>query len=250
MNPKIIEAIEKAEEVLETVIGFGIGISNNKWEKYKELIDIYDSGNIPEVFPKPSNDFNSVNSYIEHEAKSILQNCCGIFCTVDLNWTKHLANWLGNRKVLEIQCGKGYLAKALKQYGIDIIATDDFSYWNINSFIIDDAIQMDRVEAIERFEKDVDILLLSWPRFDDLALVKDLMLWPEDKPIIYIGEGSSGCCACPEFFEYYEHERLEKVNKHYNSWSSIYDRIYVGYWKTKGKDYDYIMKKFHYHEED
>lgn len=44
------------------------------------------------------------------------------------NFVKSLAKYIGDRKVLEVCCGNGWLSTGLMFYGVDIMPTDNFSW--------------------------------------------------------------------------------------------------------------------------
>lgn len=52
------------------------------------------------------------------------------YCLVAYDWVRPLAKWIGERNCLEVMCGCECLAKALRDCGVNVIATDDFSWKN------------------------------------------------------------------------------------------------------------------------
>ena len=56
------------------------------------------------------------------------------FTLISNDWIKPLSQWIGNRKCLEVMAGTGSLSFALQQQGINIIATDNFSWEGQNSW--------------------------------------------------------------------------------------------------------------------
>lgn len=51
------------------------------------------------------------------------------FILISKDWIKPFAEWIGQRKCLEIMAGHGMLSKALRDEGVNVIAvTDDFSW--------------------------------------------------------------------------------------------------------------------------
>ena len=73
-----------------------------------------------------------------------------------------LAEFIGERKALELGAGKGYLTAALRAGGVDIIGVDilqargEYGY-----YFYDEVVDMDAVEAVERYPSDA--LILAWP---------------------------------------------------------------------------------------
>ena len=147
-------------------------------------------------------------------------------------WVKPLAQWIGDRPCLEVMAGTGYFSYALKLYGCNVRATDNFSwsnkFENISKFI--NVENIDCVEAIRKYGKDVKFIICSWPYMDDNAY-RCLMAMREVNPkcrMIYIGEDMGGCTASDKFFENAEvcevQGFLDAVKK-YRRWEGIYDFV-------------------------
>ena len=148
------------------------------------------------------------------------------------NWVKPLAQWIGDRPCLEIMAGTGFFSYALKQYGCNIKATDNYSWSNrfdnISKFI--EVENLDCIDAIRKYGKDVKFIICSWPYMDDNAY-KCLMAMREVNPkcrMIYIGEDMGGCTANDKFFEAVkvcEVKSFYEAVKNYRRWDGIYDFI-------------------------
>lgn len=148
------------------------------------------------------------------------------------DWVKPLAQWIGDRPCLEIMAGTGYFSYALKQYGCNIKATDNYSWSNkfdtVNKFI--DVENLDCIEAIRKYGKDVKFIICSWPYMDDYAY-RCLITMREVNPkcrMIYIGEDMGGCTANDKFFETMdvcEVQGFLDAVKNYRRWEGIYDFI-------------------------
>jgi hypothetical protein len=212
-------------------------------------IDLLSIGEIPERFSKEDcNDSIYNDNWKEMcECREIIRKEFGMYALVDLYWTEQLASWMKKnniKKVLEIQAGKGWLAKALTKHGVEVIATDDFSWKTMKDGIKPfEIIEMDRVEATYTYADQVDAIIVSWPYFDDTAIVDDLAFWPKDKPMIYIGEHYGGCCACYDFFARFEEMDIEDVFE-LTRWSGIHDRVHIGYWDANKEIEKYDYKSY------
>jgi len=167
----------------------------------------------------------------------------GMWVLVTQDLAKRLAEFIGKRKVLEIMSGVGWLAKALSEQGIDVKATDDYSWSafkengvtkckNYEGFtFLYDVEKIDCRDAIGLNRDDYDILLVAWPHMSATnVLVEALDLWGEDKPIIYIGEGVGGCCAEEEFWKVFKSS--ESAPEIYvEQWPGLHDGSWIGYYK-------------------
>jgi len=152
----------------------------------------------------------------------------GMWALVTQDLARRLAEYIGGRSVLEIMSGVGWLARALADQGVDITATDDYSWdsgYKDRRFLCR-VERMDCVDAVRAFE-DAEILLVSWPHMFADALVDAVLAWGSDRPIIYIGESEGGCCACDEFFKLFRED--EGVEIPLMSWNSIHDSVWIGH---------------------
>lgn len=156
------------------------------------------------------------------------------FALLSKEWIEPFAKWIGNKRCLEIMAGCGAMSYALKEYGVNVKATDDFSWngighWNDNDMWID-VENIDCVKAIEKYGKDIDIIIISWPYINKTAY-ESLLKMREVNPnarMIYIGEGWGGCTANDDFFENIEEiedELIDYINSKYQTWDGMHDYI-------------------------
>jgi len=159
----------------------------------------------------------------------------GMFALVSWQWVKPFAKWIGNKKCLEVMAGRGWLSLALQSLGVDIIATDDYSWPKYKEWgeLVTDVEELDTVEAIKKYGKDIDLLIMSWPWMDDNAYntIKELNTINPDAQIIYIGEGYGGCTASDEFHEHFqeiEDEAFQKTVSGFQQWWGLHDYVSLG----------------------
>lgn len=201
-------------------------------EKQDYLNEIVD--NIPNEYTDNWDYFEPNSTY---KAFKLRRECLkkGMFALVTWQWVRPLAEWIGDRKCLEVMAGRGWLSLALQSLGINIIATDDYSWpeykqWGEPVTKIE---QLDSVEAVEKYGKDIDLLIMSWPYMDDTAYntIKKLNEINPDTQIIYIGEGMGGCTADDDFHEHFrgiEDEEFQKAVSGFQQWWGIHDCVYLG----------------------
>jgi len=152
----------------------------------------------------------------------------GMWLIVDKIWTKILANWIKGRKIVEVMAGGGWVAKALSEHGVSIIATDNFSWIKHQHNNMVPVYPVKKVEAV-RAAKTIlaEVLLVSWPPYGDNRIVKVCEAWGSDRPIIYIGETGGGCNAPEEFFD--NLQLIEVIpDIPLMSWYGIHDTILIG----------------------
>lgn len=159
----------------------------------------------------------------------------GMFAFVSHRWVKPLSEWVGNRSVLEIMSGAGHLAYSLRSYGVNLVATDNYSWQLKHGWpIITPIEQLDAASALAKYGQRADILLISWPYMDStayLSIQKFHQLNPNGL-IVYIGEGQSGCTADDLFFDHFQDIEDDKLfnlaAKKFQSWPSLNDGLYLG----------------------
>ncbi len=159
----------------------------------------------------------------------------GMWAIVTEVLARDLAAYIGDLQVLEIMSGVGWLAKALSDVQMDILATDDYSWRadiHANARFLFEVEQLDCVDAVEKYPNS-EILLVSWPHMNNSHLVKAMNAWGTDRPVIYIGEGPEGCCAQEDFFEIFGID--ESIAIPLMSWTGIHDHVYVGHVHLKEK---------------
>ena len=103
----------------------------------------------------------------------------GMWAIIDKQWTKKLAKWIGNRKCLEVMSGAGWLAKALSIHGIDIVATDNFSWENAQHkemTVVYDVENISGIQAVKKYN-DKEVLIISWPPYDHGEICKICDKW-------------------------------------------------------------------------
>jgi len=157
------------------------------------------------------------------------------FTLISKSWIKPLAEWIGDRKVLEVMSGCGSLSYALLLEKVIITATDNCSWKGDGTFFDGNRRlwikpkKLDAVEAVKKYGKDIDIIIMSWPYMDDNAY-KVLLEMRKQNPnclMIYIGESEGGCTANDKFFEtadIIEDESFYKAIENYRTWFGLHDR--------------------------
>lgn len=156
------------------------------------------------------------------------------FSLVSMEWITPLANWIGKRKCLEIMAGLGTISFALKQCGVNVISTDDYSWgsWINNSIKWTEVEKLDYIDSIEKYGKYVDFIIMSWCYLDNngwLALKKMRKVNP-DCLMIFIGDHKGGLIGSDMLYEnmiVVPDKEIEKINLLYPTWHNINDHIYL-----------------------
>ena len=151
------------------------------------------------------------------------------YAIITKKFTRGLAKYIGDKKCLEIMAGQGCLSKSLQDEGVDIIVTDNYSWngsFNMNDTWID-VEDMDCLEAIRKYGKEVSYILCSWIPYKSQIGYEALKLMNEINPeckMIVLGEGLGGCTADDLFFQHLERvDEDEEFLNHFRKWGGIYD---------------------------
>lgn len=185
---------------------------------------------VPFSYPKSVQDVSYPHVGIERE-DFIPISAFPLICN---EWVNPLAEYIGDKKCIEVMAGTGMLSKALQNFGVSITATDSFMWEHTHWFPKDselwtDIEKIDCCEAIRKYAT-VDFVVCSWPYMDDNCY-ECLMTMREVNPsckMIYIGELDGGCTASNKFFEaadWVEDEEFDHSVYKFMSWRGIHDRI-------------------------
>lgn len=182
----------------------------------------FDSNGVPIIMPK---DYNS------YDYREILMPIVG--CTlVTKAFCSAMARFIGDKKVLEVMAGTGCLTYGLRNYGVNIHATDDLSEGLYSKFWIEDLEQLDCIESIKKYGKSIDYLLISWAAHKaPLLTVIQLLNYINPKAeIIYIGEPKGGCTGHDALWDMVtpiSYDTFYQSVFNYRSWYGLYDRPYL-----------------------
>ena len=128
--------------------------------------------------------------------------------------------------VLEIGAGLGLWAALLREKGINIFATDNFTSHNTsqrNAFI--DIETRNGINALKRYHyRNYQLLMIIWPNYEDDMAYNALNNF-KGNYFIYIGELKNGCCATDDFFDLMDSDwtiRRYEIRQ----WPRIHDSVY------------------------
>lgn len=169
----------------------------------------------------------------------------GMYAHVNWKWVNPFVEWINGRRVLEIMSGPGHLAKALREKGVNVTATDSHSYIiathnpNATGIIKGDKWQfVTHVErlganrAIAKYGKWCDVLLVSWPYMNDAAYyaLKAINRVNPNALVVYIGEwrGWTGSDNFHNHFQEIPDPSFRAVYSNYMQWNEVKDKPYLG----------------------
>lgn len=165
----------------------------------------------------------------DYSAREEISATYGMWAIITKSFAKTLAEFIGDKRCLEIMSGAGWLAKALSEQGIKIIATDNNS-WKHSQHSVFEVLNYEASEAVETYKDSYDILICSWPPYSESRFTDACKKWGKDKLIIYIGESHEGCNANEEFFNSFHQV---KTGIGIMSWPGLHDDVMIGYWREE-----------------
>lgn len=155
-----------------------------------------------------------------------------------------LADYLKDKKVLEVGSGNGFLAAVLKELGVKNLTAIDKGDYNWSHFWAKYWLHPTYTRVVTEDDvKKHDVIVWAWPDYDDNQLVTILKWMRSDQKLILLSEGKNGCCADEAFFQYLDmhfdemtqqstFDRVDRkfikdINKYYTHFTGLADNISV-----------------------
>ena len=159
----------------------------------------------------------------------------GFYCNPSWDWIKPFARYLKGKKVLDTMAGNGLISLCLKHLGVDTDACDrvmgeanEYTTYRCWDFPI-----ISGEKYIEEQAKKgiiYDTILLIWPEYNgdgsDKEICDVFLKYNPNGEIIFIGEDCGGCTGSEDFFNHYELELIEELDRHYIPDWGLHDGIY------------------------
>ena len=163
----------------------------------------------------------------------------GMWAIVSRDLARAMAEYISGRQVLEIMAGAGWLARALADEGVSIIATDN-GEWDSRHEKMRRLFPIEQLEAsgAVRQHPETELLLVSWPPYAESAIVPACESWGTERPIIYIGETAGGCNAPDEWWDHFWEDRETQIPL--ASWPGLHDHVFVGHWSNGHNAHEHL----------
>ncbi|WNV45924.1 S-adenosyl-L-methionine-dependent methyltransferase [Aeromonas phage AerS_266] len=138
-----------------------------------------------------------------------------------------LSNYLKGKKVLEVASGTGYLAAHMKDAGVNNYTAVDLQethYWKEAKLF-----EGVKGNALESINDNYDVIVMTWPEYDDPFGAKVLDKMSNGQILIYQGEFHGGCTGDDRMFELLDKQFTEledisyQLNDNHVRFSGIYD---------------------------
>lgn len=204
------------------------GLSDKERKQIVSIGTMFENFQIPYRIPNFFKNNMSMEISMLREPMIAMQG----FVLVTWKLANALAEWIGSRRCLEVMAGTGVLSYALQKKGIDIVATDNYSWdankgWYTNKRTYTEVENLDAIEALDKYN-DVDIVIMSWAYMDDTAyrVLQKMRKVNPSMIMLVIGEGDGGCTADTNFFESIveiEDPTFRKVQKEFYQFHGLHD---------------------------
>ena len=207
----------------------------------KTIVDLYKDGQIPssleirEALDQKYDDvlypFALQKEYRKHYSFSLYSS----------EEIQILAEFIGDKKAVEIGCGSGFLVSLLLPACPKLVGVDNYvsKYFFSNHGVTLDNKQHSVLRTDGQYylenNKDVDILLLVWPDLHSTIAYDAVESVRPGTAVVYKGEGKGGCTGTDEFHDLLfddskfasDYELTRELNGVSNSFYGIHDRWYV-----------------------
>jgi uncharacterized UPF0146 family protein len=222
----------QSEEVLRQItaahsVGRDPDYPFGQLEMLQKFVEALERNEIPVQAP----DFGDAEILIDEDferaimlARLYAQRKRSMWAIVDASWTRELAEWMDGRRCLEVMAGAGWISKALRSHGVDIVATDldAAGKWG-KRCTVDEVMPIDALAAVKNYS-DAEILLVSWPPYKNQIIERVVKEWGMERPIVYIGEPLGGCTATEIFCRNLRVFKRIKIP----CWPGLQDEVAIG----------------------
>lgn len=156
------------------------------------------------------------NSYATNWLHILRSDFLSLYSVPSTETLSLLADYLNNKKVVEICAGRAYISSVLKHMNVDIVATDDYS-WEYPEHL-PRLTNVEKKSAFESIQKDVDFYIMSWAPYENDWDVEFLNKVRETNPnakIILISEGCTNSSNFKYVVENVEDEEFNEISQSY-----------------------------------
>lgn len=165
--------------------------------------------------------------------RSYLQNSYGYWATVTQPLMSTWSKLFPNEKYLELMAGNGYISKGFRDNGIKSICTDNLS-WSKQSPTgnkkITDVEQIDALDAIDKYQTQVDAIVLAWsPDREEIDFEILEKIRKTELKFFLIGE-KYGATNSKKFWDHAKiisDQRIDELNQVYPQYDLVHDKIFL-----------------------
>ncbi|MFC6275162.1 SAM-dependent methyltransferase [Levilactobacillus tangyuanensis] len=182
---------------------------------------------LTDLLPQLDHDLRSFRDYLE--------NHYGMWAYTSEPVVNDLAEFVGDRSVLEVMAGNGYISKGLRDAGKTVYATDSQSWTAENEtgrHTLTPIEPLTALEAFEKYQNDVGVVVMSWSPDGvpvDWELLQAIRASAADVDFVVIGEkdGATDSAAFWQHAELLDNPTVHQLNRHFTPIDLVRDQVYL-----------------------
>ncbi|WP_204121673.1 MULTISPECIES: SAM-dependent methyltransferase [Levilactobacillus] len=182
---------------------------------------------LSDALPKLDHDLRSFRDYLETHY--------GMWAYTPAPFVSDLAKFVGNRAVLEVMAGNGYISKGLRDAHKTVYATDSQAWTAENEtgrHPLTAIEALSATDAWQKYQDQVGVVVMSWSP-DGLPLDWDLLqaIRATDKDVDFVVLGEPhGATGSEDFWNHahlLENKESRDLNRHYTQIDLVQDHVYL-----------------------
>ncbi|MHA8110551.1 SAM-dependent methyltransferase [Lactobacillaceae bacterium Melli_B4] len=180
-----------------------------------------------EALPKLDKQLRSYRDYLEERY--------GMWAYISAPFAKDIATFVGSGPVLEVMAGNGYIAKGLRNNGVNVIATDSLAWTKENEtgkHLVTQVEKLDALDAFEKYQDLVSTVIMCWSPDGvpvDWELLQAIRNSGRKINFIVIGE-KDGATDSKVFWQnakLIDNDEVKRLNQHHQPFDLIHDQLYL-----------------------
>jgi len=176
--------------------------------------------------------------HLDHDLRyfrDYLEEHYGMWAYTPRPFISDLAEFVGDRSVLEVMAGNGYISKGLRDAHKTVYATDSQTWTAENETGRHPLTTIEPLNALDAFAKygqEVGVVVMSWSPDGlplDWELLQAMRAANTDVDFVVIGEphGATGSKHFWDNAEFIENAATRKLNRHYTAIDLIQDHVFL-----------------------
>lgn len=203
---------------------------------FKKLGEKYPAGDA--VGDKLWNELTAALPDLDHDLRSFrdyLETHYGMWAYTSALFVTDLAKFVGNRAVLEVMAGNGYISKGLRDAHKTVYATDSQAWTSENETGRHPLTSIEPLAAVaawEKYQDEVGVVVMSWSPDGlplDWELLQAIRAANKDVDFVVIGEphGATGSEDFWNHAELLENKDTRALNHHFTPIDLVKDHVYL-----------------------
>ncbi|WP_367295945.1 SAM-dependent methyltransferase [Levilactobacillus yonginensis] len=203
---------------------------------FKKLNESYPAGDA--TGDKLWNELSDALPNLDHDLRSFrdyLENHYGMWAYTPAPFVGDLAKFVGDRAVLEVMAGNGYISKGLRDAHKTVYATDSQAWTAENEtgrHPLTPIEPLSAVAAWNKYQDQIGVVVMSWSPDGlplDWELLQAIRQSSQDVDFVVIGEphGATGSKDFWNHADLLENKDTRDLNRHYTQIDLVQDHVYL-----------------------